>query len=741
MKFNLTLILSCLFAHLLSAQILWTDPVFPKPSAPVTVFYDATQGTGGLANCNCDVYVHTGLITSASTSPSDWKHVPTTWGVANTAWKMTPVAGQPNVFSYLISPSIKSFYNVTDLNEVIEQLAFVFRNADGSKEGKDVGGADIFYDVYPDNLPFSAFLLSPSVSSIFAQNGEVIEVKGVSSESATLTLKDNGNLLASTTGTTLNHDITVSGSGTHVVEFAADNGSQTLAQSFTYVVPLPTVTQALPAGADLGINYLSDSEVLFALYAPQKQHVFLVGDFNDWTPSTDYQLKRTPDGTTWWIEIGGLTPGEFYAFQYIVDGEIRIGDPYSELILDPFNDPFVPPLTFPNLPSYPTGKTNGNVSLIQPGTPEYNWQVLDFQRPAKEKLVVYEMLLRDFLNRHDFQTLRDTLDYLDRLGVTAIELMPVNEFDGNISWGYNPTFHAALDKYYGSPEAFKMLVDECHARGIAVILDVVFNHAHERSPLAMLYWDAVNFRPAANNPWLNISPTHDFNVFNDFNHESLATKTFTKKCLRYWLEEYKVDGFRFDLSKGFTQKVTIGNSGAMAQYDAGRVAIWKDYADFVWDIEDDAYVILEHFADNTEEKELANYGMMLWGNGNCNFNQATMGYPNAPPCNWDFGWSINYKARGWNNPHIVSYMESHDEERLMYKNLQFGNASGGYSTKILATALDRMELANVFFYALPGAKMIWQFGEVGYDFSINRCVNGTINNNCRLDPKPIRWDY
>ena len=93
----------------------------------------------------------------------------------------------------------------------------------------------------------------------------------------------------------------------------------------------------------------------------------------------------------------------------------------------------------------------------------------------------------------------DTLNYLEELGINAIELMPVNEFEGNNSWGYNPSFHMALDKYYGTPEAFKALVDACHARGIAVILDVVYNHVFSQSPLAKLYWDPIAFKPTIDN--------------------------------------------------------------------------------------------------------------------------------------------------------------------------------------------------------------------------------------------------
>jgi hypothetical protein len=88
-------------------------------------------------------------------------------------------------------------------------------------------------------------------------------------------------------------------------------------------------------------------------------------------------------------------------------------------------------------------------------------------------------------------------------------------------------------------------------------------------------------------------------------------------------------------------------------------------------------------------------------------------------------------------------MERHDEERLMYKNLQYGNTSGNYSVKTLATALQRMLPAALMFYTIPGPKMLWEFGELGYDQSINTCENGSVDmtGNCRLDPKPVLWTY
>ncbi|PIY31450.1 MAG: hypothetical protein COZ08_08820, partial [Bacteroidetes bacterium CG_4_10_14_3_um_filter_42_6] len=113
-----------------------------------------------------------------------------------------------------------------------------------------------------------------------------------------------------------------------------------------------------------------------------------------------------------------------------------------------------------------------------------------------------------------------------------------------------------------------------------------------------------------------------------------------------------------------------------------------------------------------------------------------MGYGSESDVSW-----ISYKNRGWSEPHVVGYMESHDEERMMYKNLTYGNQSGNYTVKDPATGLGRVEAATAFFIPVPGPKMIWQFGELGYDYSINTCENGTISDDCRLSPKPVKWSY
>jgi hypothetical protein len=184
-------------------------------------------------------------------------------------------------------------------------------------------------------------------------------------------------------------------------------------------------------------------------------------------------MNRTPDGNKYWLDITGLDPNTTYAFQYSIDLEdMRIADPYTEMVLDPWNDPWIPASTFPNIPTYPRCSTTQIASAFRINEETHNWTDASYVRPPAERLVVYELLVRDFIAARNYETLIDTLDYLDNLGVTAIELMPVNEFEGNDSWGYNTSFFFALDKAYGTKQALKTFVNECHNRGIAVVMDI-----------------------------------------------------------------------------------------------------------------------------------------------------------------------------------------------------------------------------------------------------------------------------
>lgn len=485
----------------------------------------------------------------------------------------------------------------------------------------------------------------------------------------------------------------------------------------------------LPTGAADGVTYInSGTSAIFNIYAPGKTSMAVIGEFNNWAPTA---MTVTPDGNNWWVQIDNLDPNKEYAYQYLADGTLKVADPYCEKVLDPDNDKYIPASVYPNLKAYPAGQT-GIVSVMQANQPTYTWKYPNFTRPDKNKLVIYELHVRDFVGTHSYKTIADTLNYLSNLGVNAVELMPVNEFEGNSSWGYNPSFYFAVDKYYGTKNDLKALIDACHARGMAVILDMVLNHSFGQSPMVQLYFDKNTQKPLSTNPWFNVDPRHPYNVGYDFNHQSAATKYFAKNVMKFYMQQYHIDGYRFDLAKGFTQTLSTDDA-SFAAYDASRVAIWNDYKNFINSIDNNNfYTILEFFGGDREEKELSDNGMMLWNNLNYNFNEATMGY--VPTSNFSRLYFSTHT--GFTQPdNIISYMESHDEERLMFKNITYGNSSGanGYNVKTLATALARQEAAAAFLFTAPGPKMVWQFGEVGYDISID--VNG------RTGEKPIHWEY
>ena len=727
------ILLFLVFSSLTFAQIVVTEPVYPTQNDSIVIIFDATQeGAEELLNYTGTLYAHTGITVDSLGIIKDWQWVIAPW----TANLLKSALTRTSTNHYKLTIGYpRQYYHVSNPDVKIIKLDFVFRSSDGTKQTRP----DIFIDLYEPGL--NIVINNPVVSNDYGDplrspafvrqlNSVDIKVSAVTigTEISSLTLYVDQNQVAQTSFDSLeytfNHD-NYSPGPHDVLGIGVDTAGVTDSSSFVMFVNPDMVDIAPPEGIKPGITINSPTSVTLMLFAPYKQFVYLLGDFNDWKADTQYFLNRWITGQDkiyWWITLDNITPGTEYAFQYLVDGNIRIGDPYTEKVLDPWNDQYITNATYPNLKPYPAGKTAEPVSVFQIDQTPYDWNVTNFQRPAKTDLVIYELLIRDFVSTHNYKTLTDTLNYLKNLGINAVELMPVMEFEGNESWGYNPSFHLALDKYYGPKNDLKTFIDSCHANGIAVILDMVLNHAYGQSPLVRLYWDAVNNRPATNNPWFNVtSPNPVYSFGYDFNHESQATKDYVDRVNRYWLKEYNVDGFRFDFTKGFTN--TPGDGSA---FDQSRIDILERMADSIWAFDSTAYVILEHFAPNSEETILANYGMMLWGNMNYQYNEATMGYVS------DLS-GASYKSRGWTIPNLVSYMESHDEERLMYKNLQYGNSSGNYNIKDLNTALQRIKLAAAFFFTVPGPKMIWQFGELGYDVS--------IDDPCRVCNKPIRWDY
>ncbi|MET3037901.1 alpha-amylase family glycosyl hydrolase [Chryseobacterium sp. NRRL B-14859] len=684
------------------------------------------------------------------------------WGVSNNAIYIWSWSLDTNYQNSQNCPTNGSWDNSDDLNKLSYDAAadtysltftptsFFGRTGIGrfgfllkDKNGSHQTSPDIFVNVGALSLNMT----NPAANSLTSVPvGSTINITATTSVDATFQLKVNGTIVHSTTTASSSYSYPYTVTQDASMELMATQGSNTKKAVFTVQVPRNVVSESIPNWIKQGINYhpTDPTKIGLALYAPYKDFVHVIGSFNNWAVDDAYLMKRdTTNPDLYWIELNGLTPQQLYSFQYRTNDLRKVADPYSSQILSSYDDPWISASTYPNLPPFPAGQ-NFEVSTFKTGQSPYNWQVTSFQRPAKENLIVYELLLRDFTQEKNWESLINKISYLKSLNINAIELLPVMEFDGNLSWGYNTSFHYALDKAYGTPEKFKEFIDVCHQNGIAVILDIAFNHATGRSPLVRLW----NVDPdgdgygdvAPNNPYFNQVPKHSYNVFNDFNHSSPSTQYYVERCLQQWLTEYHIDGFRWDLTKGFTQNCSENDEACTNAYQQDRVDILKNYADKQWSIDPNSYMIFEHLGTDAEEQQWANYrvaegkGVLLWNKQTEPYNQNTMGYKENS--NYD---RMNHTLHGFTDMHAVGYGESHDEERLMFKNLSYGAVNGSYNVKNLNTALERMKTFGATFFTIPGPKMIWQFGELGYEFSINRCTNGTISNECRTDEKPIAF--
>ncbi len=728
-----------------AASGIEVDPVCPDADKPATIKFNPAADNA-LYGHTGELYGHLGVVVDG-----EWKFVPSEWGVADEKVHFKKTGD--NSWELALTPSVREYFQSGETP--INKIAIIVRSEDGAVKSHD---ADQFCSV-------------------------------------------------------------------------TDNKYE--AEVFT---PDPLVTGRVPEGADYGINYNPDGSVTFVLYdqdtdKSRHEYCYIVGDWNEWTRKTEGAMKWDGSKGCWWITLSGFDADKEYRFQYRLGqksgSDLYLSDPYTEIVYDPWNDQYIE-----GVPSYPEGAKQ-LVSAFQINRPDYSWQVPDFKVEDKRDLIIYEMLFRDFTVSQNIDGALAELDYIDGLGVNAVELMPIQEFDGNLSWGYDPNHWFALDKYYGTREEYKQFIDECHKRGIAVIVDVVYNHATGQHPWTKMFWNSADNCTAANNPWFNVAPAHPYNVFHDMNHENAMVKEMVKKSLTYLLEEYNVDGFRFDLTKGFTQTQTDPDVAAWSRYDQSRVNILKGYADHIWSVDNNAVVIFEHLSDWDEEKVLADHGIQLWRNVNHEYRSAVAGGSG--------NFSNMYSTAPFGG--FVGYMESHDEERLCYgaggdassvtwgvigtfnnwasdvtmtsdgpfvvaRNValtasdkfkirkagewndayNYGAANAGFKLTVgqgyvmtngsssqdmcvpaagtydiyfchdvetvwlmnagqrpaepeiapgsgespHAIAMRRAGASAAFFLMVPGPKMIWQFGEIGYDYS--------IEHNGRTGVKPVVTD-
>ncbi|KAA5828009.1 T9SS type A sorting domain-containing protein [Algibacter amylolyticus] len=672
------------------------------------------------------------------------------WDNSNEAHKLTYNSGAD---TYTISFVPTAFFSRTNIG----RIGFLVKAKDGSGDKKS---QDILENVGAFQLSLSA----PSNTTSIINSGSNLNITASNTGgNAGYILKANGSTINTQSGIAsyAYTDTNITANRNYILEVTV--GGVTKTKSFSVIVDPGSEFSVMPQTYLDGITYDNSdpTKATLVLYATGKDFVYVAGSFNNWQPDASYAMKRDPSrNNKFWLTLTGLTPGQIETFQYwVVDKTpiansptlVKTADPYSTLVLSPFDDPYIPASTYPNLPTYPAGQDR-EVTVLQTGKTPYNWQVTNFEKPKKEDLVIYEVLIRDFDADRNFQDLIDKIDYFKNLNINAIELMPIMEFEGNESWGYNTSFHMALDKFYGTEDKFKELVDVCHQNGIAVILDVALNHAFGRNPMVRMWMNDPDGdgwgEPSSENPYFNETAKHTYSVGSDFDHSNSFTNVYTKRVVKHWIEEFNIDGFRWDLTKGFTQECSFGDEGCTNSYQQDRVDILKDYADYSWSLDETHYVIFEHLGATSEEQQWANYrigdaipkGVMMWSEMWTPYKNLAQGQ--TTDINFD---RMGHNAHGFTEKRALGFPESHDKDRIMYEMTAFGTSTNpSHDVTDLNIALKRMSALGAISLTVPGPKMVWHFAELGMENSIWMCANGAVNtdydgNNdgdCKLDTKP-----
>jgi len=746
--------------------IVIITPATPTDSESAVLTF---RGAGTALEGATEVYLHSGVATDLGNLEA-FRNVIGNWGANDGVGQMTSIG--TDMWSITLGPDLLSYFLLTADDDIF-QLNFLFRNGDGTLV-EDSGGNNYNVAIDPG---FYYSLQTPSNGTQYIPVDEDYEITANSDSMPTswtlYTTDEQGNVLSTvaTAGmtNTFSHTVNFAAPANARYQLVANFGAESKGKPFEIVAYAPPEELPRPSWTQPGINYHDDdpTKVTLVLHTPtytryykypngtaslsgtnnttEKDIVHVVGDFNGWQVTPSYKMYRDRDGWDpqtssdadgdgdrgdyWWIELSGLEPGQPYIFQYLVDGVLQVADPYTTVVSDP-DDPNISHQRNPEVLPYPSAAVD-RASILQTNTTPYSWTAPTFVHPSINDLNIYELHFRDFTPEGTYKAAKHRLDYLEALGVNAIHVMPVSEFEGNSSWGYNPNFYFAADKYYGTADELRAFIDECHKREILVFNDLVLNHAFYSNVMARLYWNEVDNQPANDNPWFN--PEHKMVAEPagwwgaDWNHESEHTVAMVDRILDYWLQEFKFDGYRFDFTKGIGQSAQDPSDPWASSYDQDRIDLLLRLVNGMQTRNPGSVAIFEHLANASEDQVLADAGILMWsGAGHHNdMKEFMLGYNGR-----DIYSSGIYTAQGFSFANWMSYMESHDEERQAYEIATYGNGSPNLTT---AQIVDRLKIGTVFNLLFPGPRMIWQFEEVAYDVS--------INYNGRTGEKPVRWHY
>jgi 1,4-alpha-glucan branching enzyme len=441
------------------------------------------------------------------------------------------------------------------------------------------------------------------------------------------------------------------------------------------------------------------------LFAPYNDEVKLTSSWNGWKPQP---MAKGQDG--WWRITVKLPDGRhFYKFAvksksyFALNQWVYVFDPYAPSITD--------------------DEDENSILQVKDGKQiwaDYAWRHDDRPLPPNDQLVIYELHVGDFSGGHGdrgnqrlkgkFSDVTEKLNYLSDLGIDAIELMPVKEFPGK-SWGYNLRSLFAVDSGYGPPEELCRLVDECHGRGIRVIIDGVYNHADADAPLAKIDYEYWFHRENPDPAYMQWGPKFNYGHY-DSNLKLYPARKYVIESIMFWVEHFHIDGIRFDATRA------ISDFKIMREFtDAAfnKVAKRKPF-----------FTVAEHIP---EDPAITGYpkGPMIaaWHDALSNQLRAMAmqrEYDGAQP--GDLGAIakiLDPATNGYGSGnHVVNFLGNHDHKRILRDIADTVHIFG-------EAAFRRVKLALGILLTIPGLPMIW----MGQEF-------GAVNPKS-LEPQPIDW--
>ena len=421
------------------------------------------------------------------------------------------------------------------------------------------------------------------------------------------------------------------------------------------------------------------SSIEFKLFAPYNEKATLKGCFSEWS---EISMQRDEQGyfrTSVDLEDG------VYQYKFRVQSQsyfhepdewVEVCDPYATDIDDPSQNSVV--------------RIKDGKKIID----TYAWQHDDKPLPGNDELVIYELFVGGFSGgesdkkeRGRFKDVIDKLDYLSELGINAVELMPIQEYPGNKYWGYNPRHYFAVESSYGSTEDLKRLIDECHGRGMRVLMDCIFNHGDTETPLTKINFDYW-FTREATDPEYNWGPEFDYDRY-DENLDIKPAWEFVGDVVRFWIEEYHIDGIRYDAGK------QIANRDFMSwiSQQAKQAAAMKPF-----------YNTVEYIP---EDPDIAGYGKPMDACWHESFYQQVLKHV----CGDDFDLNglketVDCQQQGYEGTtSAINYISCHDHKYTM--------AELGDRHIFADEAFKRAKLGAVLLMTAVGIPLVWMGNEFG----------------------------